>query len=84
IRGNYINDSFLSSIVKNPRHYKNFVYDDGLVYLVEGGRNLLCIPDAIIAGRKAKEVVIDEGHSLLAHLGPEKTLAYLREFVWWK
>ncbi|KAF9502213.1 hypothetical protein BDN71DRAFT_1375493, partial [Pleurotus eryngii] len=64
--------------------YKNFVYDDGLVYLVEGGRNLLCIPDAIIAGRKAKEVVIDEGHSLLAHLGPKKTLAYLREFVWWK
>ncbi|KAG9221448.1 hypothetical protein CCMSSC00406_0008296 [Pleurotus cornucopiae] len=84
IRNNYESDLFLSSIVKNPRHYKNFVLDDGLLYLIEGGRRLLCIPDTIIGGRIAKEIVIDEGHSLLAHLGPEKTLAYLREFAWWK
>ncbi|KAG9222581.1 hypothetical protein CCMSSC00406_0000541 [Pleurotus cornucopiae] len=84
IRNNYMNDTFMASIVNTPRQYKNFTLENGLLYLVEGGRRLLCIPDAIIGGRTAKEIVIDEGHSLLAHLGPEKTLTYLREFVWWR
>ncbi len=35
-------------------------------------------------GRSIKEVVIDEAHSLLAHLGTCKTLAYLQDHVWWK
>jgi len=28
-------------------------------------------------------MVIDQAHSLLAHLGARKTLSYLREYVWW-
>ncbi len=47
-------------------------------------RELLCIPDLIYKGRSIKDIVIDEGHSLLAHLGSRKTLAYLRGHVWWK
>ncbi len=45
---------------------------------------LLCIPDYVHKGRSVKEIVIDEAHSLLAHLGTRKTLAYLRDHVWWK
>ena len=35
-------------------------------------------------GRNAREVVISEAHSLLAHLGTNKTLNYLWDHVWWK
>ena len=30
------------------------------------------------------EMIISEAHSLLAHLGVNKTLNYLRDHVWWK
>ena len=29
------------------------------------------------------KMIIDQVHSLLAHLGSKKTLSYLREYVWW-
>lgn len=49
------------------------------MYLKQKGKKLLCIPDIWIGQRKARELVISEAHSLLAHLGPSKTV-----YVWWK
>jgi hypothetical protein len=46
---------------------------------------LLCIPEKIqVNGRSLREIIISEGHSLLAHLRYTKTLSYLRDYVWWK
>jgi hypothetical protein len=42
------------------------------------------MPDILIDGRKARERLITQAHSVLAHLGTVKTLAYLRDHVWWK
>jgi len=36
------------------------------------------------SGRRLQEMIVDQAHSLLAHLGAYKTLLYLREFVWWR
>lgn len=41
-------------------------------------------PKVLIQGRSAREIVISEAHSMLAHLGANKTLDYLRDHVWWK
>ncbi|EJC97404.1 ribonuclease H-like protein, partial [Fomitiporia mediterranea MF3/22] len=38
----------------------------------------------LIHNRNAREIVIEHAHSILAHLGLQKTLSYLREQVWWK
>lgn len=38
----------------------------------------------LIQGRSARKIVISEVHSILAHLGPNKTLDYLHGYVWWK
>ncbi|KAJ2913330.1 hypothetical protein MD484_g7080, partial [Candolleomyces efflorescens] len=84
LRGKYINDSVFKPIVENPSQFRNFEVTNGLIYLKEDTRRLLCIPRITIDGRNARELVIDEAHSLLAHLGASKTIAYLRERVWWK
>src|SRR5258708_28191695 len=67
-----------------PREYKNFELSDGMIYVWYDGKKLLCIPKIIIKGSSAREMVISEAHSLLAHLGARKTLSYLRDHVWWK
>ncbi len=71
-------------MISSPKEFKNFSIENGLIYLKENGITRLCIPNIIVQGRNAREIVITEAHSLLAHLGPAKTLSYLRSHVWWK
>jgi hypothetical protein len=53
--------------------------------LKESDHKLLCIPEKVtVEGCTLREIIISEGHSLLAHLGATKTIAYLHDHVWWK
>jgi len=83
LRKNYHKDPF-ELILKKPKEYCNFEVENGLIYLKEKESQLICIPKVLINGRSAREIVISEAHSLLAHLGASKTLDYLRDQCWWK
>jgi hypothetical protein len=82
LRNQYYLDSFFKNILENPRHYKNFILDDGLIYIKINDKHLLCIPKLYVQGQNIHEIVVAEAHSLLAHLGASKTLAYLRDNMW--
>ncbi|KAI0354116.1 hypothetical protein OH77DRAFT_1405778, partial [Trametes cingulata] len=85
LRGRYAEDPFFGAILTNPRQFKNFtVKADGLVFLRDRNRELLCIPHILVNGRSVREIVITHAHSLLAHLGASKTNNLLRDHVWWK
>ncbi|KAJ2917715.1 hypothetical protein MD484_g2704, partial [Candolleomyces efflorescens] len=85
LKGKFSSDPFFQIILDNPRHYKNFLVEDEIVYLKSSeGKRLLCIPKTLWNGRSIREIVINEAHSLLAHLGYRKTITYLRDHVWWK
>ncbi|EJF61678.1 hypothetical protein DICSQDRAFT_18125, partial [Dichomitus squalens LYAD-421 SS1] len=84
LHNRYAEDVFFAPIIQNPHQYKNFYVSNGLVFLRERGRELLCIPRVIVNGRSTREIVISHAHSLLAHLGPRKTADLLRDHVWWK
>jgi hypothetical protein len=70
--------------VRNPQNYKNFKVSNGLVFLKDQERRLSCIPDIMIGSRHLREILISHAHSILAHLGPRKTITYLRDNVGWK
>lgn len=44
---------------------------------------LLKAPDIEVQGKRLRGMVIDQAHSILAHLGAKKTVSYIREFLWW-
>ena len=78
IKNKYREDPFYKNIITHPKEYKNFkVTKKGLVYLKTHGQRCLCIPHITIDGQNVCELVIVEAHSLLAHLGANKTLNYL-------
>nr|GAT48782.1 gag-pol polyprotein [Mycena chlorophos] len=80
----YDQDLFFKHILENPKGFKNFEVQDGLIYLKETDRRVLCVPRLTHHGRNIREIIISEAHSILAHLGTRKTLDYLRDHVWWK
>jgi hypothetical protein len=82
MRGKLAEDALFKIILDKPDEYRNFKLEDGLLYLLKD-KPLLCIPKLMIRNRSIREIVIAEGHSLLAHLGASKMLDYLRDHVWW-
>ena len=84
LRGQYNRDPAFQPIIAWPKDFCNFEVDRQLIYLKRQGGRVLCIPKIVINGGNARELVILEAHSMLAHLGASKTLDYLRDHVWWK
>ena len=84
IRGKYEFDPAFQPIIAKPKDFRNFEVNDQLIYLKTSEKKVLCIPKVVIQGRSAREIVVSEAHSMLAHLGASKTLDYLRDHVWWK
>jgi hypothetical protein len=84
IVGRYSEDPLFKVVIEQPSAYKNFELSNGLLFLKEKEKRILCIPDIRIGGRRLREILISHAHSILAHLGPRKTIIYLRDNVWWK
>ena len=84
IRGRYEEDLFFKPILDNPGEFTNFVVKERLVHFISEGVEVLAVPDVKEKGQGIRELLIRQGHSVLAHLGAEKTTTYLREQVWWK
>ena len=74
VKGQYKEDSFFEKILETPRVFKNFsLTDDGFIRLKPHDRIMICIPDIQIGERTLWEMIINQVHSLLAHLGSVKT-----------
>ncbi len=84
IQGKYDKDPFFRVILEKPNDFRNFEIKNQMIYLRENDRRVLCVPKILIQGRNAREIIISEAHSMLAHLGASKTLDYLRDNVWWR
>jgi hypothetical protein len=84
LKGKYGGDDFFRAILERPKEFRNFENKEDLIYLKENDRQVLCVPKILVQGRSAREIIISEAHSMLAHLGASKTLDYLRDHVWWK
>ena len=84
LKSHYKDDPMFKSILEKPKEFRNFEVKDNLIYLKEWGKRLLCIQKALEKERSIREIVISEAHSMLAHLGANKKIHYLRDYVWWK
>ena len=84
LQGKYTEDLFFRAILDKPKDFRNFEHKGNLIYLKENDKHVLCIPKVLVKGRNAQEILISEAHSMLAHLGVNKTLDYMCDHVWWK
>jgi hypothetical protein len=86
LKNHYGTDTYFSKILSSPSHFApSFFIEDNLLYHKDClGNRLLCVPHgAIQRGRRLIELIIDHAHKLLGHLGPLRTLTYIRRYYWW-
>jgi hypothetical protein len=84
LKDRYPEDPFFKPIIDNPSEFTNFRVRDGFVFFTSEDVETLAIPDVKTDGQGVRELLIRQGHTILAHLGAEKTATYLRDQVWWK
>jgi len=84
IKDRYDEDGFFKPILANPEEFTNFIVRDGLVFFKSEGIETIAIPNVRVDGQNVREVLIRQGHSILAHLSDVKTATYMRDQVWWK
>ncbi len=83
-RNAYENDKTFRKIIKHPKDHKSFEVTDGIIYRkIDAEHKVTCIPESNVRGRRLTELVIDQAHRIVGHLGARITESYARRFFWW-
>lgn len=75
----YAQDKVLSKIIEHPSEHHSFRVTNGIVWYVRprtSGADILCIPRAQVEGHLLTEIVLDEAHKTIGHLGTRRTAEY--------
>ena len=85
VKDGYKLDNMFSKIIDNPGHYPMFRVVDGIIHTKNRlGDECLCVPRSLLKGKHSlPEIVIDQAHEAVGHLGPQKTSEYARRWFWW-
>jgi hypothetical protein len=80
----YATDKLFGKIIQHPKNHKAFELKDGLLHLkVDSETRALCVPHAEVRGRSLRELVLDQIHRTVGHMGPRITKNYARRYFWW-
>ena len=83
-RNAYQNDKTFRKIIKHPKDHKSFEVTNGVIYRKTNADNkVICIPELNVRGRRLMELVIDQAHRIVGHLGTHITKSYMQQFFWW-
>ncbi|KAI0037345.1 hypothetical protein FA95DRAFT_1507061, partial [Auriscalpium vulgare] len=79
VRSSYALDSLFEKVITRPGDHSAFTVEHGLIYTTNrAGVRVLCIPGVVTRKRRLTERVIDQAHTVLGHLGAQKTSEYVR------
>ena len=80
----YATDKVFKKILQHPKDHKSFKVSNGLIhYATNPETRKLCIPHSEFRGRRITELVIDQVHRTVGHMGTRITENYARRYFWW-
>jgi hypothetical protein len=83
-REGYTSDQTFRKILQNPKDHKSFEVDKKIIYYsANSGNRMMCIPHSEFRGRRLTELVIDQIHRTVGHMGSRITENYARRYFWW-
>jgi hypothetical protein len=74
IKQGYHTDPLFSKIQKVPDQHKAFEVKDGLIWTKNRNREVvLCVPRVVVGTRTARGLILEQGHEVIGHFGPQRT-----------
>lgn len=76
-------DATFAKVIAAPTEHKHFSEQNGLPWTKNhAGQDVLCIPRHKVWKRQLTEIVINQAHIAIGHMGPQKTNEYVRRWYW--
>ena len=84
IKEGYLKDALFKKVLTKPNQYQSFEVKDGLIWTqTRSGDMTLCVPNGTLDGKSVRGIILETGHELVGHYGPQKTIDYIRRWYWW-
>src|SRR5271155_2576930 len=81
IQGGYNADPMFARVTAALPQHVHYWIKNGILYTKSrNGIAVVCVPNVKFDKRRIVEVIIDEAHRAIGHLGPDKTLSYVRRW----
>ncbi|HZZ15741.1 MAG TPA: reverse transcriptase domain-containing protein, partial [Candidatus Sulfotelmatobacter sp.] len=83
-RNGYKSDKTFRKILEHPEDHKSFEVRNDLIYFSPNKETpRLCIPHSKFRERRITELVLDQAHRTVGHMGFKITKNYVRRDFWW-
>lgn len=83
-RQGYTSDKTFRKILEHPGDHKSFEVKQGLIHHSPNPQTrTLCIPHSEFRRRRVTELVLDQVHRIVGHMGSNITESYVRRYFWW-
>ena len=84
IKAGYAEDTVFGKVMDNITEYPAYKIHQGILYVKNPiGKAVACVPSSLHRGRRLTELVIDQAHQTVGHLGYRKVFDYARKWFWW-
>ncbi|KAJ3991250.1 hypothetical protein F5050DRAFT_1531903, partial [Lentinula boryana] len=84
IKEAYETDPLFKKVMHKIQDHPRFTVTDGLIWTKNiGGENVLCIPETPKGKQSVRSAILEQGHQIVGHFGPQRTADYIRRWYWW-
>ena len=84
VKKGYKDDTTFNKIIRAPEEHQLFEVRDGAIWTKNRqGNEVLCVPRSMVKKRRLTGIVIDHAHTVIGHMGAQKTDEYVRNWFWW-
>jgi len=72
-------DPFFRNVIKKMGTHPSFKIKNKIIYMKNrGGKDVVCVPSTILAETTLKTRILDQGHQVVGHYGPQRMPDYIR------
>ena len=86
LQAHYGSDPLFKKICEKPKDHPRFTVsqESGLIWTTNlAGEKVICVPKSPRHARSLRTLVLEAGHRVVGHYGPQRTADYLRRWYWW-
>ena len=84
IRNGYQGDPLFQKILEKVELHEKFSLKDRFLWTRNrGGEDVVCVPSGPSMNTTLQARIVEQGHSIVGHFGPQRTADYIRRWYWW-
>ncbi|KZV58897.1 hypothetical protein PENSPDRAFT_551694, partial [Peniophora sp. CONT] len=84
LKAGYKRDPLFSKVSARSDEFKEFSIQEDILYTKNRAqKSVICVPRPVKGKRTLTTRILEQAHTLIGHLGSQRTSEYVRTYFWW-